>query len=86
MFTPSDIKDLLANAYYDAARSESNMHVVTEILEELREALAIEKEAYKIWNRINLQMGRSVHNTFRLELLSSVRAQFYRYCISNYRS
>ena len=86
MFDQNNIRDLLAQAYYEAAKDNADMHMVTDVLEEVRTVLSTEKGIYEVWKALNLNLGRATGKAFQYELLLKLRQQFIDVIYANIES
>lgn len=76
MLNAQDIRNLFADAYYEAARAGAYMRTATELLEGLRPLLESEQDYYKIWQQIDRALGQMLEDEAMLGALQKLKAGF----------
>jgi tetratricopeptide (TPR) repeat protein len=75
IFTPNEVINLIANAYFEAAQRNANMYAVTASLEAVRITFLNEDDDFSTWTVLDEHVGRAEEERFQ-PILIKLREKF----------
>jgi tetratricopeptide (TPR) repeat protein len=75
IFTPEEVTQLIAKAYFEAAQHDANMNAVTASLETIRTAFLNEENGFETWMLLDEHIGRADEDCFQ-PILIKLREEF----------